>query len=203
MIAYLKGTVLDFSEKHVLVVTSGGVGYEIMCPTSSLVALPKKQQETEFFIHTVVSEKAIDLYGFPSSEERDVFRTLISIDKLGPKKAIAILSMFRPEHLREIAFREDDKTLATVPGIGIKSAKQILWFLRDKIEGLATSSRKGSMSTPAHNQYFDALAGLKNLGYSEDEARPLVKQLFENEPDMDAAGAIRLALKHIAEAKKN
>lgn len=204
MIAYLKGTLLDFSEKSVVIATSGGVGYELACPASTIAGLPGRSQECELFVHTVVSEKAIDLYGFLTPDERDVFRTLISIDKLGPKKAIAILGAFSPDHLREIAIREDDKALATVPGIGPKSAKQILWFLKDKIDGLAGSFAPSAdaPSGKAGGEYLDALAGLKNLGYSEDEARPLVKQIFEDEPDLDAAGAIRMALKRIAASKQ-
>lgn len=204
MIAYLKGTLLDFSEKAVVIATAGGVGYEVTCPASTIAVLPGRGEEAQLFVHTVVAEKAIDLYGFASGDERDVFRTLISIDKLGPKKAIAILGAFDPDHLREIAIREDDKALATVPGIGPKSAKQILWFLKDKIAGLAGSfsPTADAPSGKAGSEYLDALAGLKNLGYSEEEARPLVKRIFEDEPDQDAAGAIRTALKMIAAAKQ-
>ncbi len=203
MIAYLKGTLLDFSEKSMIIATSGGVGYEVACPASMIAKLPNKGQEVEVFIHTVVSEKAFDLYGFMSLDEREVFRTLISIDKLGPKKAVAILGIFTPEHLREIAFREDEKALATVPGIGPKSATQILWFLKDKIDGLGGSSATlaESPSGKAGREYLDALAGLKNLGYSESEVRPMLKEIFEAEPDLDAAGAIRAALRMIAASK--
>lgn len=204
MIAYLAGTLLDFSEKSVIIATPGGVGYEVTCPASVIGQMPGKGQKVELFIHTVVAEKAIDLYGFLSLDEREVFRTLISIDKLGPKKAVAILSSFTPDHLREIAFREDDRTLSTVPGIGPKSAKQILWHLKDKVDGLGSATGVSNAEAPsgkAGREYLDALAGLKNLGYAEGEARPRLKAIFESEPDLDAAGALRTALKQIASSK--
>lgn len=209
MIAYLEGRVLEVSETGLILLTPGGVGYEIAAPVSVLSKVPGKGQEAQLYIHTAVAEKALDLYGFLTFEDLEVFRTLISIDKLGPKKAMSILGQFDADHLREIAFREDADTLATVPGIGPKSARQILWHLKDKVDKLATArlkaapARGGAASAPQgpHGEYFDALAGLKNLGYSEEEARPLLKEIFEEESDIDAAGAIRAALKKIAAAR--
>lgn len=204
MIAYLEGRLLEISGKTCLLVTEGGVGYEVFMPSSALANLPALGGQAALFVHTVIREDAIDLYGFLSSEDREVFRTLISIDKLGPKKALAILAQFTPEHLREIAFREDDAALATVPGIGPKSARQILWFLKDKVEkikGPLGKAPKGAAARPA-DEYLDALAGLKNLGYSEEEVRPMLQEIFGEEPDQDAAGAIRAALKRIASARK-
>ncbi|KAB1443091.1 Holliday junction branch migration protein RuvA [Pseudodesulfovibrio senegalensis] len=207
MIAYLEGRVLQVSDSGLILLTPGGVGYDIAAPTTVLSKLPAIGEEAQLYIHTAVAEKAIDLYGFASHEDREVFRTLISIDKLGPKKAMAILSHFDSDHLREIAFREDAAALATVPGIGPKSARQILWNLKDKVDKLgsgrtiAASSGKAEQPRGPQGEYFDALAGLKNLGYSEEEARPLLKEIYEQEPDLDAAAAIRVALKKIATAR--
>ena len=203
MIGYLKGTVLSATEKGVVLLTPGGVGYEVAAPTSVIARLPGRGGEVELFVHTQVAEKAIDLFGFTESDDLDLFRTLISIDKLGPKKAMAILSMFDAEHLREIAFREDVDTLATVPGIGPKSAKQILWHLKDKVNKLTpTTGRISSAKVQGpQGEYLDTLAGLKGLGYAEDEIRPMIMEVFEAEPDLDAAGAIRAVLKKINAAR--
>lgn len=204
MIAYLEGRLLKISGKTCLLVTEGGVGYEVFMSSLALANLPALGLQAALFVHTVIREDSIDLYGFLSSEDREVFRALISIDKLGPNKALAILAQFTPEHLREIAFREDAAALATVPGIGPKSASQILWFLKDKvakIKGPLSKVPKGAVARPA-DEYLDALAGLKNLGYSEEEVRPMLQDVFGKEPDQDAAGAIRAALKSIASARK-
>ena len=204
MIGYLKGTVLSVDEKGLVLLTSGGVGYEVAAPTSVIAKLPGKGGEVVLFVHTQVGEKAIDLFGFLTHDDLELFRTLISIDKLGPKKAMAILSQFDADHLREITFREDVDTLSTVPGIGPKSARQILWNLKEKVEKLhGSSSREPGAAMPAgpQGEYLDALAGLKGLGYSEDEARPMLKDVLGVEPDLDAAGAIRAVLKKIAAAR--
>ncbi|MGE4293530.1 MAG: Holliday junction branch migration protein RuvA [Desulfovibrio sp.] len=202
MIAYLKGILVEKDEASLTLLTQGGVGYHVAAPTSVIASLPGPGGEAELFVHTNVTEKAMDLYGFLEAEERRLFRTLISIDKLGPKKALAILSHFDAERLREIAFREDDRALATVPGIGPKSAKQILWFLKDKVGGLGEfKARVGAPEGVSGSEFMDALAGLSNLGYSDEEARPLLKEIFEAEPDLDAAGAIRQTLRRIASAR--
>ena len=200
MIEYLKGTLLAADDKRLVLLTPGGVGYGVAAPTSVLAKLPARGAGVELFVHTQVAEKAIDLFGFLTADDLDLFRTLISIDKLGPKKAIAILSLYDAVHLREIAFREDADMLARVPGIGPKSAKQILWHLKDKVDALGASAavaRQAETPQGPHSEYLDTLAGLKGLGYAEDEVRPLIIEVFDAEPDLDAAGAIRAVLKKI------
>ena len=205
MIGFLQGELISADERGLLLLTPGGVGYEVAAPTSVLAGLPRRGEQVRLFIHTQVAEKAIDLFGFLTADDLDLFRTLISIDKLGPKKALAILSMFDAAHLREIAFREDVTTLSMVPGIGPKSAKQILWNLKDKVDKLKPAVSGGAgvaQETKApRSEYLDALAGLKGLGYGEDEIRPMLIEIFDEEPDLDAAGAIRAVLKKINAAR--
>lgn len=204
MIGYLHGKVLSADEKGLVLLTPGGVGYEVAAPTSVIAKLPGRGGEVELFIHTQVAEKAIDLFGFLEADDLDLFRTLISIDKLGPKKALAILSMYGADHLREIAFREDVDMMSRVPGIGPKSAKQILWHLKDKVSKLSQTTARATVAGAPQGpqgEYLDTLAGLKGLGYAEDEIRPLIMEVFDNEPDLDAAGAIRAVLKKINAAR--
>ncbi len=202
MIAYLEGRLLDVSAKGCVLLTPGGVGYEIALPTTALVTLPQKGGEVQLFTHLIVREEALDLYGFAAKDDRDLFRLLIGIDKLGPKKALAILSHFRPDHLRELVLREDADTLATVPGIGPKSAREIMWKLKDKVAGIKTGplTAPGAVEGP-QSEYADALAGMKALGYTEDEARGMMRGIFDAEPDIDASAALRVALKKIAAAR--
>jgi Holliday junction DNA helicase RuvA len=202
MIGYLEGTLLEFSDRTCHLLTAGGVGYEVFMPVSAIAGLPGKGEKLALFTHMVVREDALELYGFPSLGEREVFRTLISVERLGPKKALAILSTYTPEHLSEIVFREDADALAAVPGIGPKSSRQILWHLKDKLDGL--SPGKAARTLPRAGpqaEYLDALSGMKNLGYAEEEVRPLLKEAFEAEPDLDASGAVRAVLKKIAAAR--
>ncbi|MDD3311869.1 Holliday junction branch migration protein RuvA [Pseudodesulfovibrio sp.] len=200
MIEYLRGTLVSADDKRLVLLTPGGVGYAVSAPTSVLARLPGKGGEVALHVHTQVAEKSIDLFGFLDSDDLALFRTLISIDKLGPKKALAILSLYDAGHLREIVFREDADMLARVPGIGPKSAKQILWHLKDMVNKLGAAMPSGQAADAPqgpHSEYLDALAGLKGLGYAEEEVRPLILDVFDAEPDLDAAGAIRAVLKKI------
>ena len=202
MIAYLEGRLLDISGKGCVLLTPGGVGYELALPSTTLAILPQKGAEVRLFTHMIVREDALDLYGFATADDRDLFRLLIGIEKLGPKKALSILSHFKPEHLRELVLREDADMLATVPGIGPKSAREIMWKLKDKVTGIKSGPTLSATPQNApQGEYFDAIAGMKALGYTEDEARPMIKEIFEAEPDIDASSAIRVALKKIAAAR--
>jgi len=202
VIAYLEGRLLDVSGKGCVLLTPGGVGYELALPSTALVALPQKGGTVALFTHMIVREDALDLYGFMTRDDRDLFRLLIGIEKLGPKKALSILSHFTPEHLRELVLREDADMLATVPGIGPKSAREIMWKLKDKVTGIKSGPVLAATPQSApQGEYFDALSGMKALGYTEDEARPMMREIFEAEPDIDASTAIRLALKKIAAAR--
>lgn len=203
MIAYIHGKLLEATDKSCIILTSGGVGYELSLTISAISTLPQSGAEIAFYVHSVVREDAFDLYGFPCFDDREVFRTLISVDRLGPKKALAILSQFGPKDLQDLVFREDVKTLSIVPGIGPKSARQILWSLKDKMENLKSASvRSGACPMEGdRSEFLDALSGLRNLGYGDDEVREILKEIFEEEADLDAGGAIRVALKKISQNK--
>ncbi len=204
MIAYIHGKLLEATDKSCIILTPGGVGYELFLTLTAISTLPESGSDMVFYVHSVVREDAFDLYGFPCFDDREVFRTLISIDRLGPKKALAILSQFNPKELQDIVFREDVKTMSVVPGIGPKSARQILWSLKDKMETLKTATvRSGACPVEGdRSEFLDALSGLRNLGYGDDEVREFLKGIFEEEPDLDAGGAIRVALKKISQANK-
>ncbi|WP_432735415.1 Holliday junction branch migration protein RuvA [Maridesulfovibrio sp. FT414] len=204
MIAYIHGKLLEATDKSCIILTPGGVGYELFLTLTAISTLPAAGADMTFYVHSVIREDAFDLYGFPCFDDREVFRTLISIDRLGPKKALSILSQFNPRELQDIVFREDVKSLAIVPGIGPKSARQILWSLKDKMETLKSATvRSGACPVDGdRSEFLDALSGLRNLGYADDEVREFLKGIFEEEPDLDAGGAIRVALKKISQAGK-
>ncbi|WP_320005873.1 Holliday junction branch migration protein RuvA [Maridesulfovibrio sp.] len=203
MIAYIHGKLLEATDRSCIILTPGGVGYELFLTLTAISTLPESGSDVTFYVHSVIREDAFDLYGFPCFDDREVFRTLISVDRLGPKKALAILSQFGPKELQDLVFREDTKTLSIVPGIGPKSARQILWSLKDKMENLKSATvRSGSCPVEGNrSEFLDALSGLRNLGYGDDEVRDLLKEIFDEEPDLDAGGAIRIVLKKISQNK--
>lgn len=197
MIGYIEGRLLEKEENACLVLTSGGVGYELFLPAHSLAHLPAKGEEVCFYVHTQVREDALELFGFASWDERSTFQTLIGINRVGARTALAVLGVFRPDDLRQLVLDEDVMGLTRVPGIGKKSAQQIFLELKYKLKLDALPARAGA-ATGGAGLFRDAVAGLSNLGYAEDEAAQVVKEALAAEPDLDVGGLMRAALKRMA-----
>ncbi|MFP4284624.1 MAG: Holliday junction branch migration protein RuvA [Desulfovermiculus sp.] len=201
MIGYLHGTILEVRSTSCVLLTPGGVGYVVQAAGTVLERLPEPGQEISLYVHTVVREDALELYGFPSRSEQETFSQLIAVSKLGPKTALAILAVFDPQELSQVVHTEDIQALTRVPGIGPKSAKRVIWELKDKLLAApAFSSEAGSSTQSEHSIFSDALAGLTHLGYTESEVRPLLHSVLEQEPEMMAGEAIRAVLKRMARA---
>ncbi|THB68397.1 MAG: Holliday junction branch migration protein RuvA [Desulfovibrio sp.] len=198
MIAYLTGTLLEVGESSCLLLTEGGTGYEVALPATFLSQLPDKGEQVEIYIATIVREDALDLYGFASWDERTTFQALISVPKLGPKTALAMLSMYTPDDLRTITASDDLTALKRVPGIGAKTAQTILLELKYKLKTVDSPALVTSLKDQAASVLRDALTGLTNLGYGEDEAAKALETVLGAEPDLDVTSALRAALKHMA-----
>ncbi len=198
MINYLQGILLERRIEGCTLLTPGGVGYELRLPAGALERLPETGQEVGLYVRTLVREDAIELFGFSDKDEQDVFSLLISVSKLGPKIALAILSTFDPQSLRETVVREDAQALTRVPGIGQKSAKRLIWELKDKFQGWGPEvSGLGKSSGTRQTTFSDALAGLVNLGYKEGEIRSVLSQVLEQDPDLIVGEAIRAVLRQL------
>ncbi|EHJ49649.1 Holliday junction DNA helicase RuvA [Solidesulfovibrio carbinoliphilus subsp. oakridgensis] len=200
MIGYVEGRVLARRERWAIVLTPGGVGYELELPDPVAAALPPQGGQVCLFVHTVVREDALELFGFATLDDRETFRTLIGITKLGPRTALAILSRFTTEDLLRIVATGDADALVRVPGIGKKSAQRIFIELTYKLEG------KGPVSAGPHpaiggGVLADVIAGLTNLGYPDADASRVAGAVLEAEPDLDVAQALRQALKRLASEK--
>uniref|UniRef100_I2Q4Z8 Holliday junction branch migration complex subunit RuvA n=1 Tax=Desulfovibrio sp. U5L TaxID=596152 RepID=I2Q4Z8_9BACT len=200
MIGYVEGRVLARRERWAIVLTPGGVGYELEVPDPVAAALPPQGGQVCLFVHTVVREDALELFGFATLDDRETFRTLIGITKLGPRTALAILSRFTTEDLLRIVATGDADALIQVSGIGKKSAQRIFIELTYKLEG------KGPVSAGHHpalggGVLSDVIAGLTNLGYPEADASRVAGAVLEAEPDLDVAQALRQALKRLASEK--
>jgi len=201
VIAYLRGELLEKSDKGCVLLTASGVGYELTVGTPTAAGLPGRGEEAGLWVHAQTGEDGTRLFGFADAEERRAFRALIEIPKLGPKTALAMLSCYRVPELALIAAREDVAALSQVPGIGKKSAQRLILELKYALDGVAA----GAAPAPAGRAggvFADALAALTNLGYNESQAGPLLRQILEDEPDLDVAQAIRACLKQIAAAKQ-
>ena len=201
MIAFLRGELLEKSEKGCLVLTASGVGYELGVATPTAAGFPAKGEEVSLYVHSQTSEDGTRLFGFGTSEERGAFKALIEIPKLGPKTALAMLSCYTVAQLAQIAAREDVASLSQVPGIGKKSAQRMILEIKYALADVAAGPGGASPGVPVSGVYRDALAALGNLGYDDSRAGPVLREILDAEPDLDAAQAIRASLKAIAAAK--
>lgn len=202
MIGYLHGTLLETRSSSCLLLTPGGVGYTVQAAGPVLERLPEPGQEVSLYVHTVVREDALELYGFPSRLEQETFVQLIAVSKLGPKTALAVLAVFAPQELHQAVHAEDVQALTRVPGIGPKSAKRVIWELKDKLQAAPAGLQEQATAViGGHSVLADALAGLVHLGYTESEVRPVLNSVLEKEPEMMAGEAIRAVLKHMAGSK--
>jgi Holliday junction DNA helicase RuvA len=203
MLAYIEGRLLERAETSCVLVTAGGVGYEIFLPEHALASLPAQGGMASFFTSFIVREDAQELFGFPTWDERQTFVLLRGINRVGARTALAILSQYRPDDLRRIVAEDDANALTRVPGIGKKTAQQIFLELKYKLKPgdgpVSFSSPAGT--APANTVYRDALTGLANLGYDEDMAGPLLKEALAADPDLSVGEALRAVLKAVGKGK--
>jgi Holliday junction DNA helicase RuvA len=192
MIGSLRGEIIDKAEDGLLIEV-GGVGFFVQAPTTLLDVL-EVGARTQLFTHLHVREQELTLFGFPDREELELFRTLLRVQGIGPKVALAILSHLPAETLRQAVAREETALLARVPGIGPKKAKQIVFQLRDKIglEDIFVTA------APIHEGDSEVIAALTTLGYSVVEAQAALQQLPKEAKNEPVEEKIRLALSSLA-----
>ena len=191
MIGRIQGVLVEKNPPQV-VVTAGGVGYEIDVPMSTFYHLPRTGEEVSLLTHLVVREDAHLLFGFLTAGERSAFRQLLKISGVGPKVALSVLSGLSVEDLSVAVASQDAARLTRIPGIGKKTAERLVLELRDKLPVTATSAVVRSETAPASGDVVNALLG---LGYNEREAQAAVRQL---PADLQLTDAIRHALKHLS-----
>lgn len=202
MIAYLEGRLAETWDDACLLVTESGIGYEVGLPGHVCTSLPDRGQPVAFYISHVIREDAQELYGFASFEERQTFRVLLSISKVGARTALAILSLYRPAELRRLVAEENITALTRVPGIGKKTAQHIFLELKYKlkVEDMPAAPGGGA-PVPSTTVFRDAVAGLVNLGYPEEECSRLVRELLEEMPDPEVGEVLRAALKTLGKGR--
>jgi len=173
MIHRLRGQLVEKDAEGV-VVDVGGVGYRASASASSLRALPPIGEECVLHTRMVVREDAMLLFGFADRGERAAFDSLTAVSKVGPKLALAILSAMNPQEVAEAVGRGDVIKLASVPGLGRKTAERLILELRGKnLAALDPSISGGDVGGP----YVEAREGLTALGYSLEEAEHALKQV--------------------------
>lgn len=200
MIAQLSGRIDTLAEGS-CVVDVNGVGYLVQASTRTLAALPQPPAMAKLLVETHVREDAILLYGFIDTAERDWFRLLTTVQGVGGKVALSVLSALSPRDLVGAIAAADRTSLTRAPGVGARLAARLVTELRDKIGAMPSSAGPGLPSAPAAagGPMEDAISALVNLGYRRPEAQPAVAQAAERlgeNPALDAL--IREALRDMA-----
>lgn len=195
MIGRIRGTLARKAVESVLV-DVGGIGYEVVCPLSVLDTLPRVGEPATIAIHTHVREDQITLFGFADEDQRGLFRTLIGVSGVGPRLALACLSTMTPDGFADAVNCEDAKRLATIPGVGKRTAERLVVELRDKLR------RFGPSSEPAPTEGNVALdqldSALRNLGYKAKDVEKLIAGLREDAADQDFEALLREALRRLS-----
>ena len=178
MIAFLTGRLAFKAPTH-LTLDVQGVGYEVHIPLSTYYALPNLDEATALNIHTHLREDAIQLFGFLSQGEKESFLLLTSVSGIGPKLALSVLSSLSVPDLVHAIQSEDVDKLATVPGIGKKSAGRIALELKDKVGKIHGAHPRATIADAPglDGLHEDALSALINLGYRAQDAREALKRV--------------------------
>ncbi len=202
MIGKLKGRVDGVEEDH-LILDVNGVGYLVHCSARTLSALPAAGEPTVLFIETYVREDQIRLFGFGTPGEREWFRLLQSVQGVGAKIALGVLSTLPPAALAEAVARGDKASIARAPGVGPRTALRIVTELKDKVGGLAFAgpvpADLGGAGVARGGPAADAVSALVNLGYGQPQAMAAVAAAARSAGDEASAETlIRLGLREMA-----
>ncbi len=192
MIASVTGT-LQARRDDSVVVQVGGMGFEVLVPAGVFGNLVEIGQPIALFTYLVVREDSLRLYGFPTEEERTLFELLITVQGVGPKLALSVLSTLSPEMLANAIHRDDAELISRVPGLGKKTAQKVVLELKGKLlpetlpAGLAAVSKLDT----------EVIAALTTLGYSIVEAQAALQSIPRDAPE-DIEERVRLALGYFA-----
>ncbi|WP_421072272.1 Holliday junction branch migration protein RuvA [Pelotomaculum propionicicum] len=196
MIAFIKGKLADIQAGSVIIEV-GGIGYKVQVPLSLQYRLPAMGSEIMLHTNLVVREDGFYLYGFQGENELAFFLKLLNVSGVGPRGALAVLSIYTPGELGRAIAGEDIASLTRVPGIGKKTAARIVLELKDKVSDLFDSNDPRDLAIGREN---DALEALEALGYSAVEARRAVKEaqagLEEPQTEELVRRALRLLVKN-------
>jgi Holliday junction DNA helicase RuvA len=189
MIASIRGEVLDVALDHV-VIEAAGVGYKLMAAPSTLATL-RRGSEARLITAMIVREDSMTLYGFPDSDARDLFLTLLGVSGVGPKIALATLAVYDATALRQALADGDVTALTRVPGIGKRSAERLVLELRDKIGAMSPSAGPALNGHSVRAPVVEALVG---LGFAVKQAEEATDKVLAADEHATTSTALRSAL---------
>lgn len=191
MIATLRGEITQV-EENAIIIETGGLGLRVFVP--KLMRERRKAGEAIFlFTHLVIREDDWKLFGFESQSDRELFTTLLGVDGVGPRTALAVLSTLNLDTVQRAVFNDEPDLLSRVPGVGKKTAQKMLLYLHDRLKPVSGLEKIASMSDTDSS----VLAALTALGYSVVEAQTAIQSIPKDAPD-DVGERLRLALQQFA-----
>lgn len=196
MIGFLRGLVVEKTPERLLVDVHG-VGYELRVPLSTFYQVGEPGAEVALRVHTHVREDALQLFGFLTALEQQVFEHLIGISGIGPKLAVAVLSGIEPADLVGAVQRGDVSRLTRVPGIGKKTAERIVLELKDRLDRVEMPATSQPAAGASSRLRDDLLSALVNLGYHRAAADKALDAVMTAAPDAPFEQALRAALREL------
>lgn len=201
MIAFLSGKLLE-KQANSVIVDVGGVGYEVAIPLSTFYEVGEVGSDVALRVHTYVREDAIQLFGFKTLSERELFLNLIGVSGIGPKSAITALSGMSADEIIAAIRTNNIARLNTIPGIGKKTAERLVIELRDKVAKLSAvvgeEARTESTASGGDSVFDDALSALVNLGYQRPHAEKAIKQSIQEGTEISVQKLLRRSLQILA-----
>jgi holliday junction DNA helicase RuvA len=198
MIAFLRGRILE-KQPNRITIDVQGVGYEVHIPLSTYYEIGEEGSEAALRIHTHVREDALQLYGFMTDLERQLFERLMTISGIGPKLAVGVLSGVESRELVAAVQRGDLARLVAIPGVGKKTAERIVLELRDRLGSLAAAdgTSTAKIESDADRLRGDLVSALQNLGYHRPHAEKAVESALAAAPGTSFEQALRQALREL------
>ena len=203
MIAYLKGIVVSVTETK-LILDVNNIGFQIFISSREAAAMPGRGEEVLIYTYMNVKEDAMQLYGFLSEDDLEMYRLLLNVNGIGPKAALGILSVLTADEIRFAVLSDDAKTIARAPGVGGKTAQKLILELKDKLsledafeKKLAASAGAVPETPSTDDAKSEAVQALTALGYSGSDALRAVRKAGVTE-DMDTETILKLALKQLS-----
>jgi Holliday junction DNA helicase RuvA len=203
MIGRLRGVILEKQPPYLLLDVQG-VGYELQAPMTTFYRLPALGAEVTLHTHLSITENLHQLFGFAEQRDRSLFRTLIKVNGVGPKLAIAILSGMESDDIARCVRDNNIKALTKVPGIGQKTAERLVIELRDRLKSWDLPQgdllAHGEIQAIASDNdiYAEAESALVSLGYKPVDAAKMIASASKQKPDARSEELIRIALRSLA-----
>lgn len=202
MIAYLQG-ILQKKEPVNIIIDCAGVGYEVSIPLSTFDKLPEVGNKAQVHIHYSFNEMdGVRLFGFVTIEEKNLFRHLISISKIGPKLALSILSGLPVNDLIRAVQIGDVGLIATIPGIGKKSAERLIIELKDKVGSISAESVLSADTSISGDILVEAESALITLGYKQFEVRKAINQLTKDQQFSSSEEVVKATIRALYKKRK-